>query len=96
MPKERRTEEFRRSRSIASDVLDSIGSIIIVLDPSGHIRRMNKSAESFSGYELISVRGRRLTDLLLAPSDAENFERTVASAAAGARIQGAEHRWITQ
>lgn len=61
-----RTEiKLRQERDFNSAVLDTVGSLIVVLAPQGRIVRFNHACEVLTGYQFEEVRGRFLWDVLL-------------------------------
>ena len=66
-------------RNFVSAVLDTVGALVMVLDPAGRIVRFNRACETTSGYDFLTLVGRFAWDKLI-PSDAiseaiETFER---------------------
>jgi len=57
--------------SLAVAVLDSIPSLVVVLDRTGRIVRCNRAFEHATGYPLAEVRGGVLWDLFVVPEEVE-------------------------
>jgi diguanylate cyclase (GGDEF)-like protein/PAS domain S-box-containing protein len=49
---------YREERDFSNAVLDSAGTVILVIDGSGAISRFNRAAEAFSGYAFEEVKGK--------------------------------------
>lgn len=84
----RHANEMRQSEALKMAVLEAARDGIITIDEGGGILECNHTAERLFGFERTQVVGRRLTELLIAPEDREEFEvlwRAV-------RIPGQENR----
>ncbi len=57
-------EELRQLRNYLHNVIDSMPSMLIGLDPDGRITRWNVEAEKFSGLPFSKVKGGFLADIL--------------------------------
>jgi PAS domain S-box-containing protein len=77
-------------------ILDTITSLVVVLDRAGRIVRFNRACERSTGYTFEEVRGRNVVLLFSAPEDrswvAEQFARLVN----GEAPVEVEHDWITK
>jgi len=60
-------------RNLLSAILDTVGALVVVLDPDGRIVQFNRACEQTTGYQFADVQGKRLSDLFLAPEDSERF-----------------------
>ncbi len=49
--------ELRREKDFAESLVETAPAIVLVLDPEGHILRLNRYMEEFSGYALREVQG---------------------------------------
>ncbi len=54
-------------RNFAAAVLDTVGALVIVLDPHGRIVRFNRACEQLTGYDFEEVRGRIFWEIVLPP-----------------------------
>lgn len=61
-------------RQFAMNVLQTVGALVLVLDPQGRIRHINRACERATGFIPAELRGRLLWDALVAPGDIEVFE----------------------
>ncbi len=62
-----------RDRFLAT-VLDTVASLVLVLDPEGRIVLFNRECERVSGYGAAEVLGRHVFDVVIAPEDAEKVK----------------------
>ncbi len=62
-----------RERNLLSAVLDTVGALVVVLNPSGTVIRFNRVCELISGYSFDEVRGRFFWDLFPVPDEARGF-----------------------
>jgi PAS domain S-box-containing protein len=67
-------EELQQERNVASAILHTVGSLVVVLDPQGRIVRFNRACEQVTGYSFAEVQGRHLWDLCVVPEEAERFK----------------------
>jgi PAS domain-containing protein len=63
-------EELQQERNVASAILHTVGSLVVVLDPQGRIVRFNRACEKVSGYSFAEVEGKYLWDLCVIPEEA--------------------------
>lgn len=92
----RAQEAIRRERDFVSAVLDTAGSLVVVLDREGRILRFNRACEAMTGYSFRDVRGKRISEFLLSKDDVEEFERRFPDLLAGHLPRELESRWITK
>jgi PAS domain S-box-containing protein len=70
----KRTEgALQEERNVVSAILDTVGALVVVLDPEGRITRFNRACEHMTGYSFAEVRGKFIWDLFLAAEDGEGF-----------------------
>ena len=67
-------EALQEERNVVSAILDTVGALVVVLDPEGRIVRFNRACEQTTGYSLEEVRGKRIWDLFLLPEEVEPFQ----------------------
>src|ERR1700688_3491419 len=71
----KRTEEaLQEERNVVSAILDTVGALVVVLDPEGSIIRFNRACEQTSGYSLAEVAGQKIWDLFMVPEELERFK----------------------
>jgi PAS domain S-box-containing protein len=67
-------EELQQERNVASAILHTVGSLVVVLDPQGRIVRFNRACEEVTGYSFAEVQGKYLWDLCIVREEAERFK----------------------
>src|SRR6202030_3485919 len=53
----RAENELQQERNVLSAILDTVGALIVVLDPEGRIVRFNRACEQTTGYSFADVQG---------------------------------------
>ncbi len=90
----KRTEEaLEEERNVASAILDSVGTLVVVLDPSMRIVRFNRVCEETTGYSFADVRSRFIWDLMTVPEQAELFRNALQEVQDGRPVQDFEVGW---
>jgi PAS domain S-box-containing protein len=69
-------------RNVLSAILDTVGALVVVFDPTGRIVRFNRACEETTGYTATEALGRRVSELLLAPGEADRFLEVIERGAA--------------
>src|SRR5579863_2871452 len=77
----KRTEEaLQEERNVVTAILDTVGALVVVLDPDGRIVRFNRACEQMTGYSFAEVRGKVIWDFFPAHDEGElfraSFEKT--------------------
>jgi PAS domain S-box-containing protein len=67
-----RVRALKKERNFVSTILDTVGVLVIVLDPEGHILRFNRACERISGYSFGEVSGSYFWDLFPMAEEAES------------------------
>jgi PAS domain S-box-containing protein len=62
-------QALRRERNFIAAVLDTVGALVIVLDPGGRIVRVNRAAQAVTGHSEDSLRRMNIRDLYRNPGD---------------------------
>ena len=75
---EQKMKELDEEQQFKSTILDSINSVVVVLDNRGKIISVNKNCEQVSGYTMEEVEGKDYVDLLIPPAEKEMI-RTIIS-----------------
>ena len=74
----KQTEEaLQKERNVVSAILDTVGALVVVLDPEGRIVRFNRACEQMTGYFFPEVRGKVVWDLFLIPEEIERFKESL-------------------
>lgn len=89
----RAEEALEEERNVASAILDSIGTLVVVLDPRMRIVRFNRVCEETTGYTFADVRSRFIWDLMTLPEQAERFRRALEDVQEGRTAQDFEIAW---
>lgn len=64
-------KELEQERDFITAVLDTVASLVVVLDLEGRIVRFNRTCERVTGYEFAEVKDKKVWDILLTPEDVE-------------------------
>ena len=71
----KRTEEaLQEERNVVSGILDTVGALVVVLDPEGAIMRFNRACEQTMGYSFAEVAGQSIWDLFLVAGRSGTFQ----------------------
>src|SRR5579863_6461515 len=71
----KRTEEaLQEERNVVTAILDTVGALVVVLDPQGRIVRFNRACEHVSGYSFEEVKHKYFWDLCVVPEEAQRFK----------------------
>jgi diguanylate cyclase (GGDEF)-like protein/PAS domain S-box-containing protein len=95
---ERRKAEaaLRDERNFVSAVLDTANIMVVVLDASLRIVRINRVCAHTMGYTAEESRGRSFAELFLAPEDAEQGRAILSQGHGEPSSDLFEHSWVTQ
>src|SRR5213593_1977633 len=72
----RQSALLKTERDFVSAILDTVNSLVLVLDSKGKIVRVNRAWESLTGNTIDTVRGHYLWEYLDDSSNAESFFRS--------------------
>lgn len=80
----KRTEAaLSQQRDFTDAILDTVGTLMVVLDPQGRIIRFNSACEQTTGYSFDSVKGKYFWQLFPLPTEADivktHWEQPIAS-----------------
>lgn len=87
---------LREERGFASAVLNTIGALVIVLDPAGKIVRFNRACEQATQYEASEVLGKPFADLFVPPEEAEGVMTAFHQLTAGQFPIHHENDWLAR
>ena len=80
----KRTEEaLEEERNVVTAILDTVGALVIVLDPQGRIVRFNRACERSTGYTFAEASGKHVWDLFIPPEESAGFKATLRKDARG-------------
>ena len=91
----RAEEALQEERNVLSAILDTVGALIIVLDPRGRIERFNRACEQTTGFSLETVRGKFLLDLFVNTEESDGFRAMFDELDAGHTPGQFESSWLT-
>ena len=79
-----------------SAVVDTVGSLVVVIDRQALIIRFNRYCEQLTGYSFAEVQGRSLIDLLIMPEERETTTAEFLNLCAGQFPNTFENHWVTK
>ena len=80
----KQTEEaLEEERNVVTAILDTVGALVIVLDPEGRIIRFNRACERSTGYTFAQASGQHVWDLFIPPEEPPGSGRTSKRCARG-------------
>src|SRR6202453_634530 len=89
-------EALHQERNVVSAILDTVGALVVVLDPEGRITRFNRACELTTGYSLEEVRGKRIWDFFLVPEEVERFKSIFMQLSADLLPEDYQSYWMTR
>lgn len=95
--KRRRSEVvLEQERDFTAAVLDTIGALVIVLDPQGRIVRFNRDCEQTTGYTFDEVRNKYVWEVFVPPAEVEIAKAAFSDLQSGNFPSTHENRWRTR
>lgn len=94
--RQRVEEVLRRERDFSSAVLDTVGALVVVLDPEGQIVRFNRTCERMTGMSAEDVKGLYAWDLFIPEEEVEGVRRVFEELAFGHFPNTHENYWIVK
>ena len=82
-----------RQADWAWEIIESVASLVVVLDPDGRVLRFNPACQAATGYSLEEVRGKRFWDLLSRPEEVDSVQRLIGELRAGRFPTYHENYW---
>ncbi len=93
----KKTEEaLQHERNVASAILDTVGALVVVLDPAGRIMRFNRACEQTTGYTFEEVRYKYLWELFTQTDEADRVRAIFERMRAGQVQNEYEGHWVTR
>jgi PAS domain S-box-containing protein len=90
-------EKARQSESeFISAVVDTVGSLVVVIDRQARIIRFNRACEQLTGYSFAEVQGRNLIDLFIMPEERVSTTHEFENLCAGQFPNTYENHWVTK
>ena len=78
-------EALQEERNFVSTILDTVDTLVMVLDPAGRIVRFNRAFEKAAGQFLHASQDRYASELFVKPQDLARFRSAFAHLLAGSR-----------
>jgi diguanylate cyclase (GGDEF)-like protein/PAS domain S-box-containing protein len=94
--RKRAEAELKEERDFISTLLNTIGALVVVLDPQGHIVRFNRACEQVSGYSLEEVKGKLVWDRLIPPEEVETIQKVFRSLLTDFAPGEQENYWVAR
>jgi PAS domain S-box-containing protein len=89
-------EALKRERDFSSTILNTVDSLVIVLDTQGRIVTFNRACEECSGYSLDEVKGKPFWNILLLPEEREAVMAMFGNLTADEPSTRYENHWLTK
>lgn len=89
-------EELQKERNVLSAILDTVGALVVVLDPEGRIIRFNRACELATGYLFQEISGEYIWDLFMIPQEVDRFKATFEGLRKGNPLCDYENFWIAR
>lgn len=88
--------EVRAERNFVESLLDTVGALIVVLDPEHRIVRFNQKCEDVTGYSADEVVGESVFDRLVPKEEADEVRDLLDASQEEPAPDPHEHHWITR
>ncbi|HTZ47872.1 MAG TPA: PAS domain S-box protein [Verrucomicrobiae bacterium] len=87
---------LHQERNLLSAILDTVGALVLVLDPQGRIVRFNRACEELTGCPFSEAQGKAVWDLFLPMGGAEQFQKLLRQISETMDRAEFESCWITR
>jgi len=87
---------LKREKDFGNAVLDTVGTVITVLNKSGEIVEFNKSAEDITGYSAEELRGKPIWNYLIPNDQVDDVQNVFKGLTAGHFPSRYENSWKTR
>ncbi len=94
-PEQEAVMDLRRAREFTDAILDTVGALVVVIDPSGTIIRFNATCETVTGFSAEQVIGKPLMKSLLPVEDHDDLLRIFGDLGALGWPRTYESNWNT-
>ena len=88
-------EALQQERNFVSAILETVGTLIMVLDLKGRIVQFNRACEQATGKRYAEVKGRNAWELFAAPEDGARFKMAFERLRTGRVLKDFEWHWLT-
>lgn len=89
-------EAMHKERNFISAVIDTLESLVVVLDKQGRIIRFNHACEQTTNYSFEEVKGKHFWDMFLIPEEVEPVKATFKQLRSGQFPNEYQNYWITK
>jgi PAS domain S-box-containing protein len=89
-------DELREERNVLSTILDTVGALVVVMDPEGQIVRFNRACEQTTGYSFAEVKGKNIWDLFIFGEDTGHYEAAFKQLRTQRLARDFESYWVTR
>jgi diguanylate cyclase (GGDEF)-like protein/PAS domain S-box-containing protein len=89
-------QQLLAERRYVDTILDTVGSLVCVLDPDGRVLRFNRACELLTGFTFEEIRGQPFYDFLLPESEIEAVKLALAAVRADEPPAASENHWLTK
>ena len=87
---------LQEERNVVSALLDTVGALVVVLNPYGQIVRFNRACEKTTGYSFEEVSNKYLRDLFVIPEELPQFHAFFNDLCSGTPVEAYESHWSTR
>lgn len=87
---------LRQERNFATALVETLGTLVVVMDMRGRITLFNHVCESVTGYKAREMVGRSAIEVLVPPEERAEYRAIFESACRQARPCRHEHHWLTR
>ena len=94
--RKRAEAQLKNERDFISTLLDTVGALVVVLNPQGQIIRFNRACEQVSGYSFREVEGKLVWDFLTPSEDVERVKGVFNALQTGALPGEHENYWVSR
>jgi diguanylate cyclase (GGDEF)-like protein/PAS domain S-box-containing protein len=94
--RQRAESQLKKERDFISTLLDTVGALVMVLDPQGRIVRFNRSCEQVSGHSAAEVEGHPIWDFLIPPEEVQGVKEVFETLLTDSMLGEHENYWISR
>jgi len=91
-----RSAQLRQERNFNNAILDTVASLILVVDTEGRVVRYNRACEKVTGYNFAEFMGSRAWWNLVPEEEREQVGRVAVRLMAGEKQVESENHWLTR
>ncbi len=86
--------ELQKERDFITAIMNTVGALVVVLDPEGRIVRFNQTCEKITGYTFEEVKGRYVWEFLIPSDEVSQVIEVFQNIKTGHDPKEFENRWI--